>query len=294
MTLSATASANVAVLDSRFSTPRPFGYFIGDLIEHRLHLRLAPGYYVDQSVLPSPGRVNTWLELRPPQVDQRIERDGVVYDINLVYQLINTLTHTYGLATPPVVIGVTGENGESFPLVFPAWGFSISPIDFAEAVPKGMLPTLKPDKLPPSIPVAPQRLRLTLWLAGLAAVLLYLGYLYGVLPLFQRRTKPFSRAYKDLRRLTRSPPTLECEQRAFREVHRAFDQTATRSLFQPGLTRFFQEHPSYGALREPIEQFFADSREVFFEHRQGAVDGEVLVRLLALCRSCREIERGAA
>ena len=45
------------------SETRPFGYFLGDVIEREVTVRLGPGDTLDTASLPRPGPLNYWLEL---------------------------------------------------------------------------------------------------------------------------------------------------------------------------------------------------------------------------------------
>ena len=49
--------AGAAVETLELSTPRAFGYVLGDTIEHRVSLVLDPGFELDSASIPRPGRV---------------------------------------------------------------------------------------------------------------------------------------------------------------------------------------------------------------------------------------------
>jgi len=74
-------------------------------------------------------------------------------------------------------------------------------------------------------------------------------------------------------------------------VHAALNETAGEVLFEPGLDRFVALRPRFAPLRDELARFFADSRTEFFAGGDDAVDARWLV---ALCRRCRDLERGAA
>jgi len=64
-------------------TPRAYGYVIGDVLEYRLRLETDSSFRLDPESLPAAGRINVWLELRPPLVNERITGNIKSYDIVL-------------------------------------------------------------------------------------------------------------------------------------------------------------------------------------------------------------------
>ena len=124
-------------------------------------------------------------------------------------------------------------------------------------------------------------------------MLLLLGYLanvYLVLPWSAQRRRPFGRAWKTLNALPARPDAAQ-RRAAFERVHVALNETAGEVLFEPGLARFIALRSRFAPVREDLVRFFADSRAEFFAGGSGSVDVQWL---LAFCRRCRDLERGAA
>jgi mxaA protein len=276
------------------ATPRAFGYVIGDTLEHRVTLELARPYRLDEASLPAAGPLRAGLELRAPVVRVRQTRDTTRYEILLTYQVFQFAERLQTLAIPPVELRVD-KGGPSLPVMVPEWRFSLAPLAPRRIEGSAALPELRPDRPPPTMPVRPHVYRLIALAAGLVTVLLYLAHAWWGLPLFARRKRPFARAFRDLRRLARKPFSETRYRDALRRLHRAFNQTAGRTLFADNLDLFFSHHPEFAGLRTPIEALFMQSRQAFYQPRQGlAADAGSLGELVQLCRRCRALERGSA
>ncbi|MBM4200399.1 MAG: hypothetical protein FJ189_03845, partial [Gammaproteobacteria bacterium] len=64
LTGSAALQAETAAPHVELQASRDFGYTMGSLIEHRIRLWLPDGAEFLSPLLPSPGAVNDWLDLR--------------------------------------------------------------------------------------------------------------------------------------------------------------------------------------------------------------------------------------
>lgn len=276
------------------ATPRAFGYVIGDILEHSVTLELTRPYQLAEASLPEAGPLGPRLELRAPVVRVHRTRDTIRYEILLTYQIFHFAERLQTLAIPPVELRV-GKGGPNLPVVVPEWRFSLAPLAPRRLEASVALPELRPDRPPPGMPVRPHVYRLIALAAGLVTALLYLAHAYWGMPLLARRKRPFARAFRDLRRLQGKPFTETRYLDALRSLHRAFNQTAGLTLFAENLDLFFVRHPEFAALRTPIEGLFRQSRQAFFQPRQGlAADVNSLQDLLQLCRRCRALERGSA
>ena len=124
---------------------------------------------------------------------------------------------------------LTAIDGDStFPIIIPAWGFSVSPIAAPEEVPLGSLPVLRPSQAPPPVSLRANELRIAGLSVALLAALGYLGYLNGFIPLIRRSNGPFARALRQLKKLSRRGAGQALQRQAFRCLHVAFDETAGR------------------------------------------------------------------
>ena len=62
------AQSQVRTVEVR--TPRPFGYFLGDLVRAQVDIVVEPGFALQAASLPRPGAITYWLDLRTVAVTQ--------------------------------------------------------------------------------------------------------------------------------------------------------------------------------------------------------------------------------
>lgn len=283
--------ANAAVETLTVTTPRQFGYVIGDLIEHRVSLVLRPGFELDTASIPAPGRTTRWLSLNQSALDGEA-RDGTSrHTIRLRYQVVNAAQNVIGAGTPPISLRVIGPEGD-LPVVIPVWGFTIGPVVKPEERPPGTLPDLRPALPPTPIPTTARTARvaaLGLLAVGLLALVAWrhLRERFGWIA-----PGPFGHACRRLERRTKTAHAPGTYEDALVDVHAAFNATAGRAVFAHDLARFFIEHPRFEPLRAPIEVLFAESAVLFYgSGGESPSRGQSLDGLRTLCGACRDVER---
>ena len=283
--------AGAAVESLQMTAPRPFGYVIGDTIEHHVSLVLDPGFELDPDSIPEPGRVSRWLALNESALESD-ERNGTTrHSIRLRYQIVNAATSVIGAGTPPLSLRILGPEGD-LPVVVPSWGFTFGPVVSPEERTAGRRPNLRPALPPPPFETDARAVRVAA-LGLLALGLIVLIVRERLAGRFTARTgKHFDRAWRRLRRRPRSSNPAEVVAKALVEVHAAFNATAGRAVFEHDLARFFVEHPRFEPVRTPIETFFAESGRLLYGRNEAARgSGPELDRLRDLCRACRDVER---
>ena len=245
--------AQAAVETLTVTTPRQFGYVIGDRIEHRVLLVLRPGFELDPASIPEPGRTGRWLALNEAGLEGKARGGASRHTIRLRYQVVNAAQSVIGAGTPPVSLRILGPEGD-LPVVVPAWGFTIGPIVAPEERPPGSLPDLRPALPPPPIPTTARTARIAA-LGLLAAALLVLAarpYLRGWLG--RSAPGPFDHACRRVERRIRNRQAPAVYADTLVEIHSAFNATAGRAVFEHDLARFFVEHPRFEPLRAPIRR----------------------------------------
>lgn len=266
--------------------PRAFGYQVGDLLERRVTVTLAPGWTLDDASLPRPGGRGQALELR--EVQHRAE--GQRHELRLRYQVFvaPTAVRTYEIA--PWRLRVEGA-GRSAELRVEAWPVTVAPLVPVDVSPRRGLGDLQADVAPPWLDTSALQARLAVS-AGVAALIgLLLAAVYLGPPWRAARNRPFGLAWRALRHLP--PGASDAQWRdACRHLHEALNRSAGEVVFEPGVERFVARHPAFAGLAEDLRRFLRLSREEFFGRGgRGADDARWLV---ALGRRCRDAERGLA
>ncbi len=285
--------AHAAVEHLSVKTPRPYGYVIGDVIEHEVSLVLDPGFELDRASVPEPGRVTRWLSLNEASHEGERRNGASRHTIRLRFQVVNAAQSVTPAGTPPLSLRIVGPEND-FPVIVPAWAFTISPMLPPGERPAGQLPDLRPALPPGPIPTDMRLVRATALGAlalGLAALV---GGRYVAERTGRRARRHFDRAYRRIQNRMRGPASSGAYLDALIEMHTAFNATAGHAVFEHDLPRFFVEHPRFEPLRAPIAALFTESGTVFYGDgpTPAARDGG-LNRVRDLCRACRDVERSA-
>jgi mxaA protein len=274
-----------SVGDVELLTPRPFGYVIGDEIQHRIRVETRNGVKLQAGSLPRQGALNRWLNLNDIKVEESRAGSGFRYTIDLTYQVFHAPNEVKMLTIPGFNL-VLGQGDKTAEQAVPAWPFTLSPL-------RGLAIRLdesgeykRPDAMPPALRTGGPMLGLIV--AGLIALASGggLAYLYGYLPGLPRRSL-FKRAGRKLARLSGQ----ELEQ-GLTIFHEALNALNRQPLFKHKLAGFYRQHPQYKLVSEQLDWFFNCSNRYFFagEAEPGL---EALGKLRKLCAACREIERGS-
>jgi len=274
-----------AVSDVELLTPRPFGYVIGDEIQHRLLLETRNGVKLQAGSLPRQGALNRWLNLNRITVKESRAGSGFRYTIDLTYQVFYAPNEVKMLTIPGFNLTL-GQGDKTAGQAVPAWNFTLSPLRELAVRKDDSGEYKRPDAMPPMLPSGGPMLALII--AGLGALLSAAGlaFLYGYLPGMPRRSI-FKRAGGKLARLS----GRELEQ-GLTVFHDALNALNRQPLFKHKLAGFYRQHPQYRSVGEQLEWFFNCSNSHFFA---GVAEPgpEALDRLRKLCADCREIERGS-
>ncbi|MFG1371966.1 nonribosomal peptide synthetase MxaA [Xanthobacter oligotrophicus] len=288
----AAAPARAAAVE--LFAPRPFGYFLGDLITLEAEVTLDPGFRLEPGSLPQPRPVTYWLDLRRADLTELPQVNGARrYRLILTYQSFYAPLETRALDIPAVPL--TARDGDHvLNLTVPSWSFMSSPL--RSLVSGG---AANPMALQGDIAPSPHPLRADLRRAAGAAALALaslagLAILRGWGP-FGRRRQPFAAAAQDIRRILAAPPTADAYCKALLRLHRAFDATAGRRLLADDVPDFLTDTPHLGSVAQGIAHFFRASRVAFFGQETDAAMAELTPEaLLSLARRLAVAERKGA
>jgi mxaA protein len=264
--------------------PRTFGYHIGDKFTRIVSLQLRAPYALSSQALPAAGRLSEWLALETPQVTVEQRPQATHYEIRFTYQVVNVGSEAASIAVPHHEL-LYGDNKESLKALIPATRISVAPL-------RGSTDNdTQPAQAP--TPLGFDTRRPWFFAVALCVSALLLAYLHGGLP-WSRSARPFRVAHTTLRAAARRGWQEQDYEAALRAVHRAFNETAGRTVFCDTLPAFFVEHAAFTAMREPVKEFYTRSRDYFFSASNAASAPRYSAQeLTALVRRCCDLERGA-
>ena len=264
--LSGPAGAQVRSVEVR--TPRPFGYFLGDLVHADIDLVVEPGFRLQTASLPRPGALTYWLDLRDLDATASVYGDAQRVRLGLTYQTFYAALDARALEIPGFAVtfaSASAHGATTATAQVPAWSFTISPL--REVVPparENPADYMRPDGRVAAIDAQP------LWwraggfgaLALLACAGLARDRAWG--PFRARRGRPFAAALARLRRLARTPDAEAAYGDALRALHRGLDATDGRRVLADDLPGFLARHPAYRPEADALARLLATSRLAFF------------------------------
>ncbi|MEZ5450142.1 MAG: hypothetical protein R3E89_14620 [Thiolinea sp.] len=273
--LSATGQPHDIPVEILERSPRDFGFLLGDVLQQRLRLTLPAETSLNPNTLPTPGRINHWLELR----DFQHTRQGREHELTLTYQLFKQAPSAQTLTIPGNTLLLAGGAT----LTLPNWDISYSPL---LAEPAGTRVLGQP-ALPTLHATRPLQYRLYLLLGGLGLCLLCWLWLTQRLPFLSRQPHSFTLALRQMRKPEQSP--ADCWQ-AFQQ---ALSLRAGHSLFPDQLDNFFSQHPHYQSLQAPTRKLLEQAHHARFApaNPEQAADWPDKQALLQLCQQFSQLEQ---
>lgn len=284
----AASAADDTVLRVEASEPRAYGYQVGDHVQRRVVVHVPAGWMLDEASLPRPGGRGTALELRSVQRRASAAGSGQRLELDLDYQVFLAPAAVRTVEIAPIALRFTGAS-RTEDLRIDAWPVTIAPLVQVEAPTRRGLGELQPDRPPLLRDTSSLRSRLTLYAVIALLLMASLALAYLGPPWRAARNRPFGVAWRQLRRLPAQPDDVAWRDACVR-LHEALNRTAGEVLFERDLETFVQRHPGFAPLRDDLQRFLQTTREQFFGGApRQADDGRWLV---ALCRRCRDAERG--
>lgn len=296
--LGASAPAQAQVRSLEIRTPRPFGYFLGDLVRAQVDLVVEPGFTVQIPSLPQPGALTYWLDLRDVAVTQSASGDSRRIRLDLTYQNFYAALDARALEIPGFTITLVNQSDRGATTAraeVPPWSFNISPL-------REIQPPARDDPrtyLRPDGQVSQRDPRPLLTGAAGSAVLALLA-LAGLArdrtwwPFGARRGRPFGVAARRILALARRPDPEAAYGEALMALHRAVDATAGRRVLADDLDDVLARRPAFRPEAVALARFFEASRQTFFGPGPAAGRRVVPLRDIAtLARRLAQAERAA-
>ena len=280
----AASAAGPATLQAQTEEPRAYGWRVGDVLQRRIRIDVPDGLALDAASLPRPGARGRALELRAVRRDRSEGREELV----LEYQVFLSPPSVRTLEMPPVVLHFEGRP-RAQDLRVDAWPVTVAPLVPPEVSPRRGLGELQPDIDAPPIDTTALHTRLVAWLGAATLLAGVLALRHFGLPWWNRRHRPFARAWPALRGLAADDP--DAWRQACERLHAAFNESGGEVLFERGVERFAARRPAFVPLRDDMRRFLAISRRGFFG--DGARSPGDAAWLVEFGRRCRDAERAA-
>jgi mxaA protein len=256
--------AAAQVRSVHLQAPRPFGYFIGDVIRLEADIVVDASFALVPGSLPKPRAVNYWLDLNSVSTDDRgVQAGARRYRVVLAYQTFYAPLEPRAVTIPGFTVTMSDGSTRAEAEV-PAWTFLMSPL--REIRPQRATPAalLRPDVA--AVPVATARPLAAAIGCGVVALLLLaaLARHYAWWPFGRAPRRPFARARALLRRRLAGDVEADGYLAGLIVLHRAFDEAAGRAVMADDARAFVAQAPTFVALEPEIDRFFRASRRAFF------------------------------
>lgn len=276
--------------------PRSFGYTVGDTVTRGVTLLAPAPLKLDADSLPKPGRLGHALELRDAILSSAPATAGTRYRLNLTYQIFLAPAEVKTIDLPSLTVSLQGGTRPQEARI-DYWPITVAPLAPVEASLRNGLGALRPNVEPPLLDVSRNRFALLGLGAAVAALLLYLAYVYFGLPFLASHRRPFARAYRQVKNYQPVKSNSgELSGQAFRylckRMHSAFNETAGSVVFAENVDQFVARQPRFAPLQNDIAAFFGHSRSEFFGG--GKTASPDAHWLIAFARNCRDLERASA
>ncbi|ACK49450.1 MxaA protein, putative [Methylocella silvestris BL2] len=285
-------AAQAQIVSVQREEPRPFGYFVGDLIALEVFVAVDSGYLIDPASLPKAGPVAYWLDLRSVSVDD-LGGSPRQWRLRLVYQNFYVALDVRRMTIPGFDL-IFKSGGNSAKASVAPWPFSVSPLREILPTADNPIDFLRADIAPAPVSLGPSR-RALLVFSGLSALMLGLVAFDRSWPPFRRaQARPFALAARRLRRM-RPDGSIDQFGAALRTLHQSIDVTAGRRLLAEDLESFLAEHPDYLVEAESFARFFGASHRIFFASDEAAAERLLPPpELVSFSQRLAKLERAAA
>ena len=276
---------------TNLSTPilkvsRSFGYGVGDLVEHQISVSAPLPYVLENTALPQPGSLNTWLYLRHIDIKTEQQKGRNHYQIQITYQLFQGVKKATQIKIPPLPLQFMDVE-RKLSTQIPAWILNYAPLIPATTTDASV--QIRPTLSLPQTNLSESMYTFTLLLLACLCTALYAAWRFDLLPFLHHGPRPFAQAYKQLKRLDHKPTAPETYLAALKIVHQAFNHSAGHTVFFERLDEFYQQKPGFCTFRRETEQFFRASQQAFFSPDASLVQLS-FQQLEILCQRHRNIE----
>jgi mxaA protein len=273
------------------------GYTVGDVLTRHLVISIKKPYKLVPESLPIVGYEKKYkgqplgIDLSDLEHTEKDESGQVIHNLSLSYQVFTNSVVAKPGALPTEYIRLINTESKGKEVVkfrIPSYEFVISPLSIFGQI--KVEEDMSGFQGPLLLDASPEKKHLKILLSILVLSLLGLLYILGRHAWLPHMGGPFARTFRVIRKLPNDQTGL---QTAVSKMHESLNATAGNSLFNSNLDAFLEQKPAFKVIKIELLQFFALSRQVFFEpnakHEAGS---EPIQWLTQLCRRCRDCERG--
>ena len=272
------------------------GYTVGDVVQRQITLTIKKPYYLVEESLPIIGYEKTYrgqpigVYLNGLKHTQKDEGEKIVHHLTLDYQILTSsvVAKRAAVLAEYVRLVNTSDKDDLVKYRIPMWEFVISPLSVFGQI--KVEDDMSQFRGPLLMDASNEKKRFKTLIVFLVISLLGLLYILGKHAWLPRMGGPFAKAFRQIKK---QENTAQGIQHAVSNMHAALNASAGNSLFMNNLNDFLAKKPAFNAIKPEINQFFALSRQVFFEpSAKHAVGADPVAWLKQFCRRCRDCERG--
>ena len=272
------------------------GYVVGDMVTREITLTIKKPYALIEESLPIIGYEKTYrgqpigIYLNAIKHTKKDDDKQVVHQLTLTYQILTSsvVAKRAAVLAEYVRLVNTSDKEDLVKYRVPMWEFVISPLSVFGQI--KVEDDMSQFRGPMLLDANSHKKNLNYLLAALVLSLLGLIYIVGKQAWLPRMGGPFAKTYRNIKKQDSTPEGI---QQAVTNMHGALNASAGNSLFMNNLDEFLAKKPAFKTIQAEIKQFFALSRQVFFEPNAKHDIGNNPNQWLAqFCRRCRDCERG--
>lgn len=294
------------------SDPRPYGYFLGDVLVRQIDVMTRGAEKLRVAALPRPGPQLYWLDLVSVETEKLPSAEGQAHRIILNYQMFYSALEPKRVAIPKTTLYFSQSSDPKAEPVDTSRQDSSPPTSVTRVVPEleVIVSPLReiiiekssdPDASPlradaQALPSGTGDLRTALLISSivLALSIVALAYQYAFWPFRYRARRPFTHALRAM--MSSGQDHVEAVYaHNLRALHRAFDEAYGRRVFSRDVSSFLSARPEFQPLETRVKDFFEASSLAFFaDDAKSAHSRMSRDEVDQLARDLAQRERGAA
>lgn len=272
---------------------RELGYTIGDIAEQTLTITTPLGYVFDKGSLPTIGANSSPVELISVDVKEKDSQQSTQHIVHLRWQHFRSMPEIRHYPLKPLNLKFTHESKKPLSVNISAGQILVAPL-IPTVIAGDSYKNLRADVKPEQINLTGHMILLALFASCAAVCLAYLAWYFDWFSLQLGRLRPFRKAYREIRQLSKQeqqPENANAVSVAICALRRGFDGIADSAISAEKLPLIFSTKAWLTPVRKEIEDFFTDSEQVFFA---GKPSTHTLQQLRQLSQRLMQLESAAA